>query len=93
MELADIAQYRRDGYLVLRRVLSPEHVAFCLDALTALATDPDLQPGMRGVSGAFIALEPGADPQAARADLIRKYGDFTDTSPALLRAAMSARLH
>ena len=30
---------------------------------------------------------------ASRADLIRKFGDFTDTSPALLRAAMSARLH
>ena len=28
-----------------------------------------------------------------RADLIRKFGDFTDASPALLRAAMSARLH
>ena len=30
---------------------------------------------------------------AHRADLIRKFGDFTDGSPALLRAAMSARLH
>lgn len=94
LSLADIAQYRRDGYLVLRRVLSPEHVAECLAALTALATDPELQPGQRTGKGAFIALEPGADTQAAsRADMIRKFGDFTDSSPALLRAAMSVRLH
>ena len=68
-----------------------------LAALATLAADPGLAPGQRDASGAFIALEPTADPSAAtaanRADLIRKFGDFTDASPALLRAAMSVRLH
>jgi phytanoyl-CoA hydroxylase len=89
-----IARYRRDGYLVVRQVLSPDHVDACLAALAALAADPGLQPGQRDGTGAFIALEPTADPGAAsRHDLIRKFGDFTDTSPALMRAAMSLRLH
>ena len=96
VDLDAIAQYRRDGYLVLRRVLSREHVDACLAALTALAADPGLEPGQRDASGAFM---PGTDRRSVhghrrnRADLIRKFGDFTDASPALLRAAMSARLH
>jgi phytanoyl-CoA hydroxylase len=96
LDLDAIARYRRDGYLVVQRVLQPDHVAQCLDALTALAADPALEPGTRDGSGAFIALEPDVNPSvpaAARADVIRKFGDFTDGSPALLRAAMSARLH
>jgi phytanoyl-CoA hydroxylase len=41
-----------------------------------------------------VALEAEVDePPAARAELIRKFGDFTDYDPALKRAAMSARLH
>ena len=63
------------------------------------------RPGRRSWAGARPARRqrrlhrPGTDrrPAAAtaadRADLIRKFGDFTDASPALLRAAMSARLH
>ena len=79
LDLAAIAQYRRDGYVVLRGVLSPGHVAECLAALTALATDPTLQSGQRTGSGAFIALEPDADVAVADcADLIRKFADFTD---------------
>jgi phytanoyl-CoA hydroxylase len=97
VDLDAIAQYRRDGYLVVRRVLSREHVDACVAALATLAADPGLAPGQRDASGAFIALEPAADPStataASRADLIRKFADFTDASPALLRAAMSARLH
>ena len=89
-----IAHYRREGYLVVPRVLDRDHVDQCLAALTALATNPALEPGKRDGRGAFVALEPGADTAAAdRADLIRKFGDFTDASPPLLRAAMSARLH
>ena len=95
LDLDAIGRYRRDGYLVVRRVLESDHVAQCLATLAALAADPALEPGRRDGSGAFIALEPGVDPAnaGARADLIRKFGDFTDGSPALLRAAMSARLH
>ena len=87
VDLDGIARYRRDGYVVVRQVLSREHVDACLAALTALATDPELEAGRRDASGAFIALEPAADPAVAtavnRADLIRKFGDFTDASPAL----------
>ncbi len=90
MELDLIAQYRRDGYTIIRQLLSAEHVAACIAALTRLAEDAT--PG-----GAFVALEPGVDPAEAqrrhRADLVRKYGNFTDFDPELLRAAMSARLH
>jgi phytanoyl-CoA hydroxylase len=94
MDLDAIAHYRREGYLVLPGVLDPGHVEECLAALTQLATDPALEPGQRDGHGAFIALEPGVDPTAApRADLIRKFGDFTDRAAALMRAAMSARLH
>jgi phytanoyl-CoA hydroxylase len=89
-----IAGFRCDGFVVLRQVLSHDHVTACLSALAELATDPALQPGRRHDTGAFIALEPGVDPASAnRADMIRKFGDFTDTSPALLCAAMSSRLH
>jgi phytanoyl-CoA hydroxylase len=94
MDLEAIARYRREGYLVVPGVLDHRHIDECLAALTDLATDPALEAGQRDGRGAFIALEPGADATAApRADLIRKFGDFTDGSPALLRAAMSARLH
>src|SRR5271165_1832283 len=97
IDLDAIASYRRDGYLVVRQVLPGDHVEDCLAALTALASNPDLKPGQRDGSGAFIALEPAADPAGVTADnragLIRKFGDFTDAAPALLRAAMSARLH
>ena len=95
-DLPSIAHYRRDGYLVVHQVLPRDQVEACLAALTDLAVDPALQPGQRGDNGAFIALEPGADPAATtanRADLIRKFADFTDASPTLLRAAMAARLH
>jgi phytanoyl-CoA hydroxylase len=96
-DLEAVGRYRRDGYLVVPRVLNPGHVRQCLAALDILAGDPGLQPGQRDGTGAFIALEPGVDGArrgaTSRIDLIRKFGDFTDTSPALLRAAMSARLH
>ena len=94
MDTEAIARYRREGYLIVPGVLDQVHVEQCLAALTALATDPDLEPGRRDGTGAFVALEPGAELATAnRADLIRKFGDFTDAAPALLRAAMSARLH
>ena len=97
LDLAAIGRYRRDGYLVVPGVLDPDHVGQCLAALGDLAADPALTPGRRDGTGAFIALEPTADAAGAtaadRTDLIRKFGDFTDASPALLRAAMSARLH
>jgi phytanoyl-CoA hydroxylase len=97
LDLDAIGRYRRDGYLVVPGVLDPRYVEQCLAALGVLAADPALEPGRRDGTGAFIALEPAVHDAHAvamdRADLIRKFGDFTDASPVLLRAAMSARLH
>jgi phytanoyl-CoA hydroxylase len=94
MNERSIAAYRRKGYLVMPGMLDSGHVDQCLAALSDLASDPALEPGRRDERGAFIAMEPGAEAAAApRVDLIRKFGDFTDASPPLLRAAMSARLH
>jgi phytanoyl-CoA hydroxylase len=90
------AQYRRDGYVVIRRLLNPDHVAACLDALVRLADAGDVAAGQNR-ERPFVALEPGVDPasaeEGARIDLIRKFGNFTDFDPALMRAAMSAKLH
>ena len=90
------AQYRRDGYVVIRRLLTEQHVAACLDALTRLAEAPDVPPGQNR-DHAFVALEARIDRAQAgtgqRIDLVRKLGNFTDFDPALMRAAMSAELH
>ena len=90
------AHYRRDGYVVIRGLLTEQHVAACLDALTRLAEAPDLAAG-QSREQAFVALEAGEDPArstaAQRIDLIRKLGNFTDFDTALMRAAMSAKLH
>ncbi len=88
-----IARYRRDGFVVIRKILTADHVAACLDALGRIAADVDAASVPRG-DGPFVALEQGADTAVAeRVDLVRKFGDFTDAEPALKRAAMSARLH
>ena len=90
------AQYRRDGYVVIRRLLAEQHVAACLDALTRLAEAPDVTTAQNR-DHAFVALEAGIDRAPAgtgqRIDLVRKLGNFTDFDPALMRAAMSAKLH
>ncbi len=89
------AQYSRDGYVVITRLLTEEHVAACLDALTRLAEASGVAPG-QSREEAFVSLEAGADPARAEAgrriDLVRKLGNFTDFDPALMRAAMSAKL-
>ncbi len=89
--LEEIARYRRDGYVVIRGLLSRELVADCLDALSALAAGR-LEP-----AGASIALEPAvassATPVPNPEDSIRKFADFTAAAPALLQAAMAAELH
>ena len=90
------AQYRRDGYVVIRRLLTKQHAAACLDALTRLADAPEAASGQNREQ-AFVALEAGVDRAQAgtgqRIDLVRKLGNFTDFDPALMRAAMSAKLH
>src|SRR4051794_23992725 len=88
LDLEAIAGYRRDGYALVRGLIAPDLVADCLAALSDLAA---------GASGVSVALEPAVDPTAVAADQrldhIRKYADFTQAAPPLLRAAMSARLH
>ena len=96
MNLDDIAHYRRSGYVIIRRLLTADHVAACLAALTRLAEQPGVTQERHG-NQPFVAMEAGVDPTqaaaAARVDLVRKFGDFTDSDPALMRAAMSAKLH
>jgi phytanoyl-CoA hydroxylase len=89
-------RYRRDGYVVIRRLLTEQHVATCLDALTRLADAPEVGSGQNREQ-AFVALEavvePAQEETRQRIDMVRKFGNFTDFDPALMRAAMSAKLH
>lgn len=82
----DLAAYRRDGFVVLRAIMTKEHVAACLAALGRLAEEPRH-------GDTFVALEVGADTQADPMDRVRKFGNFTDTDPALMHAAMNPLLH
>ncbi len=88
---ADVAQYRRDGYVVLRRLLGPRHVAACNQALA------DLAGGRLPLRQTKLMFEAGVDAAtlspAERELRIRKYMDFVDDAPALGNAAMSLRLH
>jgi phytanoyl-CoA hydroxylase len=95
LSLSEIAAYRANGYLVVRGAIGRTLVGDCLTALS------DLASGTLDRRGVSIALEPAiADGVAEDAgtardvgDKIRKFGDFTAASPALLRAAMSANVH
>lgn len=83
---SDLAAYRRDGFVVLRAIMTAEHVAACLAALGRLAEEP-----RHGET--FVALEAGAETQSDPVDRVRKFGKFTETDPALMRAAMNPVLH
>jgi phytanoyl-CoA hydroxylase len=95
LSMDGIAAYRRDGFVVLRGAIGRKLVANCLEALAGIAS------GTLDARGASMAVEPAvasgaaADVAAAaeRQDIIRKFGDFTAASPALLRVAMSANVH
>jgi phytanoyl-CoA hydroxylase len=93
LSLDDVAAYRRDGFLLLRGAIGRSVVTQCVEALAGLAA------GTLAPRGASMTLEPAVaatgEPVAAseRLDKIRKYGDFTASSPALLRAAMASRVH
>ena len=87
----EIAQYRRDGYVVLRKVLGPTHVAACCAALSDLAVGRIASVSTKlmyetGIDAAGLAPE-------AREFAIRKYMDFCDDAPVLRDAAFSRRLH
>lgn len=88
LSAADIARFRRDGFVVLPAVLGPRHVDACIQALTDLAT------GALPSSETSLMFESAAPADTAdRAQKIRKYMDFTEDAPALKAAANSRTLH
>jgi phytanoyl-CoA hydroxylase len=86
-----ITQYRRDGFVVVRRLLSRPLVDACLAALT------DLASGKQATAQAGVIYEPGHDATGvaaeARIDRVRKFTDFVEDFPALKRVAMLRKLH
>jgi len=86
-----IASYRRDGYVVVPKLIGPTHVAACIDAISGLAS------GRIPTRKTEIALEPDVDATEIqpehRENLIRKFAWFVEDSDALRAAAMSRRLH
>lgn len=89
--IEQVARYRRDGYVLVRGLLGPGHVAACIEALDSLAS------GAIPARDTVLMYEAGTDPQALapdeRARHIRKYMDFVLDAPVLGAAAMSRRLH
>jgi phytanoyl-CoA hydroxylase len=87
----EIERYRREGWLLLRGLLEPGHVADCLEALQHIAD------GTRPLASSKALFEPAVKAGQARADAaidrVRKFIDFTGDFPALHRAAMKRRLH
>ena len=87
----EIAAYRRDGYVVVRKLIGPKLVAASVEAIAGLAS------GQIPQHSTEIAFEPGVDPAKLppqeREDHIRKFAWYVEDSPALHAAAMSQRLH
>lgn len=86
-----IAAYRRDGYVVVRKLFGQRLVAACIDALGGLAS------GRLPTTRTEIALEPGVDPAVVtpetRVNYIRKFAWYVEDADALYAACMSRRLH
>ena len=85
------APFHKDGYVVVRGLLSPALVSASLAALT------DLASGEQPQGQAAILYEPGHDGTAVaaaeRIDKVRKFVDFVEDFPALKRVAMLRKLH
>jgi phytanoyl-CoA hydroxylase len=88
---SEIAQYRRDGYVILRGLLSERSVAACREALA------DLASGRIAARETVLMFESGTAPETIAPDqrelTIRKYMDYVEDAPALKAAAMNRRLH
>lgn len=88
---AEIAQYRRDGYVVARGILGPHSVKLCRQALA------DLASGRIAARQTVRSYEKGYREQdlspGERELHIRKFMDFLDDAPVLNMAAMNRRLH
>jgi phytanoyl-CoA hydroxylase len=87
----EIAQYRRDGYVVARGIMGPRSVAACNAALSDLATGH--LPARDTVLMYESDHDPATLPPEQREFAIRKYMDFVPAAPALEMAAMNRRLH
>jgi phytanoyl-CoA hydroxylase len=87
----EIAQYRRDGYLVRRGLLGEGLAASCRQALA------DLASGRIAARETTLMFEPGTAPESFAGDererYVRKYMDYVEDAPALKAAAMNGRLH
>jgi len=88
---AEIAQYRRDGFIVVRNLLGPLMVEACKQALADLATGaiPSNETKLMFETGIDVSRMAPAEREFA----IRKYMDFCMDSPVLRDAAFSRRLH
>jgi phytanoyl-CoA hydroxylase len=91
LNAGEIAQYRRDGYVVVRGLLGPVHVEACKQALADLAVGriPSRETKLMYETGIDVARLTPEEREFA----IRKYMDFCDDAPVLRDAAFSRRLH
>ena len=91
LSAAEVAAYRRDGFVVLRGAIGPRLVAACVDDISGLAS------GRIPARSTEIALEAGIDAQRLRPeereDHIRKFAWYVEDSEPLRAAAMAPRLH
>ena len=87
----EIAQYRRDGYVVARGLLGPRMIEACRKALSDLAAGrvPTRQTGLMFEKG-YRAED---IPPDERERYVRKYMDYVEDSAVLKAAAMHRRLH
>lgn len=87
----ELAQYRREGWVLARGVLGPKSVEACRQALSGLAT------GAIPSGQTSLMYEYGQNPATLTPEQrefhIRKYMDFVEDSAALKMAAMNTRLH
>jgi phytanoyl-CoA hydroxylase len=87
----ELAQYRREGWVLARRILGPRSVEACKQALS------DLAIGQTAATQTSLMYEYGQSPEQLTPEQrefhLRKYMDFVDDAPALKMAAMNSRLH
>ena len=76
----ELAQYRREGWVLLKGLLGPNTIAACKQELSDLATGrmPRRETSLMFETG----FEDAAQTPARCEDFIRKYMDFTEDAPA-----------
>lgn len=91
LDAAQIAAYRREGYVLVQGLIPPRLVAASIEAISGLAS------GRIPARATEIAFEPGHDGTKLRPEQreahIRKFARFVEDSEALRAVAMSRRLH